>query len=127
MPSTTDSDLGRWEGARIVTRKLSKPFFGFRSLVVNACRPIRERGYRKFKLKPPVSSAPTALRSPGIRTLVRALSPGLPYPSKSLTWQEEDHASIADEGAGFYPLRLGETFEDGRQFVIARKLGWDIT
>lgn len=42
---------------------------------------------------------------------------------KAIEWPEEDLASTADEGAGFYPLRLGETLDDGR-FVITRKLGW---
>lgn len=42
---------------------------------------------------------------------------------KSIEWPEEDLTSTAEEGGGFYPLRLGETFEDGR-FVITRKLGW---
>ena len=95
------------------------------------------------------SSAPTFLRSP-IRTLARALSPGfritsrsfcntsrqsqqssgllgLPYQvsdqPKALKWPEEDLTSTADEGAGFYLLRLGETFDDGR-YVVTRKLGW---
>ena len=53
--------------------------------------------------------------------------PDLPYqPSdylKAQRWPEEDLSSTADEGAGFYPLRLGETFDDER-FVITRKLGW---
>ena len=38
-------------------------------------------------------------------------------------WPEEDFALSADEGGGFYPMRLGETFDNGR-FVIMRKLGW---
>jgi len=38
-------------------------------------------------------------------------------------WPEENFTSTADEAGGFYPVRLGETFEDGR-FVITRKLGW---
>ena len=42
---------------------------------------------------------------------------------KALKWPEEDLTSTADEGAGFYPLRPGETFDDER-FVITRKLGW---
>ena len=42
---------------------------------------------------------------------------------KAIKWPEEDLTSPADEGAGFYPVELGETFEDGR-FVITRKLGW---
>lgn len=56
--------------------------------------------------------------------------PSLPTPPyqasddlKGLEWPEEDLTSTADEGAGFYPLRLGETFDGGR-FVITRKLGW---
>ncbi|KAN0125243.1 kinase-like protein, partial [Russula decolorans] len=36
---------------------------------------------------------------------------------------EESLTSTANEGAGFYSARLGETFDDGR-FVITRKLGW---
>jgi len=39
------------------------------------------------------------------------------------SWPEEDFASTPEEGGGFYPVRLGETFEDGR-YVITRKLGW---
>ena len=42
---------------------------------------------------------------------------------KALKWPEEDLASTADESGGFYPLRLGETFDEQR-FVITRKLGW---
>jgi serine/threonine-protein kinase SRPK3 len=42
---------------------------------------------------------------------------------KAIKWPEEDLTSPADEGAGFYPVELGETFEGGR-FVITRKLGW---
>jgi len=42
---------------------------------------------------------------------------------KALKWPEEDLTSTADEGAGFYLLRLGETFDDGR-YVVTRKLGW---
>ena len=53
--------------------------------------------------------------------------PGLPYQAsaylKALEWPEEDLTSTADEGAGFYPLRLGETLDDER-FVITKKLGW---
>jgi len=92
-------------------------------------------------------SAPAILRfsvSHSLRTglsstlLIRALSntpprmsqqssspPGLPYQAsdylKALQWPEEDLTSTADEGAGFYPLRIGETFDDER-FVITRKL-----
>jgi len=43
--------------------------------------------------------------------------------AKRQEWPEEDFESTADECGGFYPVRLGETFEDGR-FVITRKLGW---
>ena len=42
---------------------------------------------------------------------------------KGLQWPEESLTSTANEGAGFYPVRLGETFDEGR-FVITRKLGW---
>lgn len=42
---------------------------------------------------------------------------------KSLKWPEENLTSTIDEGGGFYPTRLGETFDDER-FVITRKLGW---
>ena len=42
---------------------------------------------------------------------------------KGRWWPEEDFASTADQGGGFYPVRLGETFDDGR-FVVTRKLGW---
>ena len=42
---------------------------------------------------------------------------------KFQSWPEEDFALSSDEGGGFYPVRLGETFDDGR-FVITRKLGW---
>jgi serine/threonine-protein kinase SRPK3 len=53
--------------------------------------------------------------------------PDFPYQAsdylKALKWPEEDLTSTTDEGAGFYPLRLGETFDDER-FVITRKLGW---
>jgi hypothetical protein len=42
---------------------------------------------------------------------------------KGLQWPEESLTSTANEGAGFYSARLGETFDDGR-FVITRKLGW---
>lgn len=42
---------------------------------------------------------------------------------KDLEWPEEDLSSTAQEGAGFYPLRLGEAFDDER-FIIIRKLGW---
>jgi len=38
-------------------------------------------------------------------------------------WPEEDITSTADEGGGFYPLRLGEAFDKTR-FVVTRKLGW---
>jgi len=30
---------------------------------------------------------------------------------KNLKWPEEDLTSTADEGGGFYPLRVGETFD----------------
>jgi hypothetical protein len=42
---------------------------------------------------------------------------------KGLQWPEESLTSTVNEGAGFYSVRLGETFDDGR-FVITRKLGW---
>jgi serine/threonine-protein kinase SRPK3 len=42
---------------------------------------------------------------------------------KTLKWPEEDLTLTAEEGAGFYPLRLGETLDDER-FVIIKKLGW---
>jgi serine/threonine-protein kinase SRPK3 len=42
---------------------------------------------------------------------------------KGLQWPEESLTSTANEGGGFYPARLGETFDDGR-FVTTRKLGW---
>jgi len=42
---------------------------------------------------------------------------------KGLQWPEESLTSTANEGDGFYPARLGETFDGGR-FVITRKLGW---
>jgi serine/threonine-protein kinase SRPK3 len=42
---------------------------------------------------------------------------------KGLEWPEEGLTSTTNEGGGFYPARLGETFDDGR-FVITRKLGW---
>ena len=78
--------------------------------------------------------------SPGFRIASRLLSNAppkisqqsrspsdLPYRAsdtlKAIKWPEEDLASTADEGAGFYPVRLGETFDDGR-FVVTRKLGW---
>ena len=93
-----------------------------------------------------LSSAPTVRRllvralSSGLRTALRLFSitpsrlpqqslglPGLLYQVsgylKALRWPEEDLTSTADEDAGFYPLRLDETFEDER-FVISRKLGW---
>ena len=44
-------------------------------------------------------------------------------PLERQRWPEEDFSSTADEGGGFYPVRLGETFDNGR-FVIKRKLGW---
>ena len=42
---------------------------------------------------------------------------------QGMQWPEENLTSNSDEGGGFYPARLGETFDDGR-FVITRKLGW---
>ncbi|KAF9780781.1 kinase-like domain-containing protein [Thelephora terrestris] len=78
--------------------------------------------------------------SPGFRIVSRPLSstssrifqqpPHLPdvtyqasnYP-EALGWPEEDLTATADEGAGFYPLRLGEAL-DHERFVITRKLGW---
>ena len=84
---------------------------------------------------------PRAL-SPGSRIALRPLSstllksprqsphlPDFPHQDgddlKTLAWTEaeEDLTSTADQGDGFYPLRLGETLDDGR-FVITRKLGW---
>ena len=57
-------------------------------------------------------------------------SPSIPHtawqPSdrlKAEEWPEENLTSTADEGGGFYPMRLGEVLDDGR-FVITRKLGW---
>jgi len=54
-------------------------------------------------------------------------SPSLVYQAsdqlKTLKWPEEDLTLTAEEGAGFYPLRLGETLDDER-FVIIKKLGW---
>jgi len=38
-------------------------------------------------------------------------------------WPKEDLSSTTDEGAGFYPLRLGETLDRARS-AITRKLGW---
>ena len=38
-------------------------------------------------------------------------------------WPEENLSSTIDERGGFYPVRLGETFDDGR-FVVTKKLGW---
>lgn len=40
-----------------------------------------------------------------------------------LEWPEESLTITTNEGGGFYPARLGETFDSGR-FVITRKLGW---
>ncbi|KAH8925198.1 kinase-like protein [Atractiella rhizophila] len=42
---------------------------------------------------------------------------------KSLEWPEENLTKGREEGGGFYPVRLGESFEDGR-YVVTRKLGW---
>jgi hypothetical protein len=42
---------------------------------------------------------------------------------QGLDWPEENLSSTTHQGGGFYPARLGETFDDGR-FVISRKLGW---
>ena len=42
---------------------------------------------------------------------------------KAMEWPEEDLTSTMIEGGGFYPARLGETFDEGR-FVITRKLGF---
>ena len=42
---------------------------------------------------------------------------------EGLQWPEESLTSTSNENGGFYPARLGETFDDGR-FVITRKLGW---
>ena len=42
---------------------------------------------------------------------------------QGMQWPEESLTSTSNEGGGFYPARLGETFDDGR-FVITRKLGW---
>lgn len=41
---------------------------------------------------------------------------------KKSRWPEEHLSSTAEEGGGFYPLRLGETLDE--RFVITRKLGW---
>ena len=41
---------------------------------------------------------------------------------KALEWPEESLTATISERCGFYPARLGETFDDGR-FVITRKLG----
>ncbi|EMD41946.1 hypothetical protein CERSUDRAFT_110500 [Gelatoporia subvermispora B] len=41
---------------------------------------------------------------------------------KTLDWPEENLGITIAERGGFYPTRLGETFDDGR-FVILRKLG----
>lgn len=53
--------------------------------------------------------------------------PASPYRAsdylRGLEWPEEDLTSTADEGGGFYPLRLGEAFDE-RRFVVTRKLGW---
>ena len=42
---------------------------------------------------------------------------------KVMEWPEEDLTSTMIEGGGFYPVRLGETF-DNERFVITRKLGF---
>ena len=42
---------------------------------------------------------------------------------KARKWPEEDLASTADEGGGFYPLRIGEAFDETR-FIVTGKLGW---
>ena len=42
---------------------------------------------------------------------------------KAKEWPEESLTSTADEGGGFYPMRIGEVFDEGR-FVITRKLAW---
>jgi serine/threonine-protein kinase SRPK3 len=42
---------------------------------------------------------------------------------KALKWPEEDLTLTAEEGGGFYPLRLGECLDDQR-FIIISKLGW---
>ncbi|OCH94721.1 kinase-like protein [Obba rivulosa] len=45
------------------------------------------------------------------------------YNLKTFEWPEENLGITIAERGGFYPARLGETFEQGR-FVITRKLGW---
>ena len=40
-----------------------------------------------------------------------------------MEWPEENLTSTMTEGGGFYPVRLGETF-DNERFVITRKLGF---
>ena len=42
---------------------------------------------------------------------------------RAMEWPEENLTSTMIEGGGFYPARLGETFDEGR-FVITRKLGF---
>lgn len=42
---------------------------------------------------------------------------------KCQDWPEEGLGSTADEGGGFYLLRLGELLKAG-QFVVTRKLVW---
>lgn len=45
------------------------------------------------------------------------------WSNEAIGWPEEDLTSTYEEGGGFYPVCLGETFDEGR-FVITRKLGW---
>ena len=42
---------------------------------------------------------------------------------RAMEWPEENLTSTMTEGGGFYPVRLGETF-DNERFVITRKLGF---
>lgn len=77
------------------------------------------------------------LSSKPIRVPFRPFSnsiPGMSYTSSQSTylasedlrgmqWPEESLTSTESEGGGFYPVRLGEDFEEGR-FIVTRKLGW---
>jgi len=60
-----------------------------------------------------VPEPPKPVSTPGQATIV-------PEP---ILWPEENFALSAGDGGGFYPMRLGETFDDGR-FVVTKKLGW---
>ncbi|EJC99394.1 kinase-like protein [Fomitiporia mediterranea MF3/22] len=100
-------------------RPTLSPFLNARRIanVLNICR--LTPNYLKTSLRPFSNTIPrTSANSPASRPTYQ-VSQDL----KELKWPEENRASSVDECGGFYPVRLGETFDEER-FVITKKLGW---